>query len=57
MFQCGGRVLKQLGFTREYIYEGCKLFGLHKSSPVCSVCTLVWLNQIVVVSCVVCWIL
>ena len=46
MFQCGGRVLKQLGFTKEYIHEGCKLFGSHKNSPVCSACALVRLNQI-----------
>ena len=39
-------MLKQLGFTKEYMHEGCSSFGSHKNSLVCSACTLVWLNQI-----------
>lgn len=46
MFQCWGLGAETPYFTKEYLYEGCKLFGVHKNSPVCSVCTLVWLNRI-----------
>lgn len=45
MLQSLGQAVGTAPLQKEYWFEGYKLLGVYRNSPLCFVCTLVWLKQ------------